>query len=98
MIHLSLLITVLVALSPASQAQQPAQPEAIPAPKKVIVQSVEVAPYVPRRDTIEVWQHYGVSPLGRFVPRVIMTEFGPLYSRDLQPYPFIQNRRTAIRP
>jgi hypothetical protein len=99
MFHVSLFIACLVAINSAPRAESTQQPKAepIPAPKKI--ERVEsVMPYVPpRRDTLEVWQHYGVSPLGRFVPRVIQTEFGPLYSRDLQPYPWVQNRRSAVR-
>lgn len=75
-------------------------PEPIPAPKKIIEQPTPfVVPYVPQRqDTLEVWQHYGVGPLGRFVPRVIVTPYGPLTSRDLNPYPWAANRRTAVMP
>jgi hypothetical protein len=102
MLRTTLLITFLAAFGApacADEVQKKPEPEVLPAPKTKIEPAVEIAPFVPpRRYTLDVWQHYGVSPLGRFVPRVIVTEFGPLYSRDLQPYPFMQNRRTAVRP
>ncbi|MBI2808017.1 MAG: hypothetical protein HYX68_23785 [Planctomycetes bacterium] len=69
-----------------------------PAPRKQIEPAYRVFPYTPRQDTLEVWQHYGVGPLGRMVPRVIVTRFGPLYSRNLEPYPWLHNRSTALMP
>ena len=52
----------------------------------------------PRTDTRDVWQHYGVNSQGRFVPRVISTPYGAYYSRNLDPYPWTQNRTTSIMP
>ena len=72
------------------------EPEKIPAPKVKIEPSYSIVPYVPRSDTREVWQHYGVNAMGRFVPRVIVMPHGAYYSRDLQPYPWVSNRPTAV--
>ncbi|MSU78250.1 MAG: hypothetical protein EXS16_09155 [Gemmataceae bacterium] len=82
----------------AQEREQVAQPEKLPAPKVQIVPNYEIVPYLPRTGSRDVWQHYGVSPLGRFVPKVIVTSYGAMYSRDLAPYPWIQNRSTAIMP
>jgi hypothetical protein len=88
-------VVILHAPIGADEVQEKSKDEPIPAPKK----QVEPAqPVYPRQDTIDVWQHYGVGTRGRFVPRVIVTPFGPLYSRDLSPYPWMQNRTTNIMP
>src|SRR5437762_4208684 len=79
----------------ADEVQEKPKGEPIPAPKKQIEPAY---PIYPRQDTIDVWQHYAVGTRGRFVPRVIVTPFGPLYSRDLSPFPWVQNRTTAIMP
>ncbi len=74
-------------------------PEKLPTPKVEIVPSYEIVPYLPRTTgSRDVWQHYGVGPQGRYVPKVIVTPYGAMYSRDLTPYPWIQNRTTAIMP
>src|SRR5687768_18298954 len=78
-----------------------AQPEKIPAPKVQLPQPVPqvyIEPYVVRPGSRDVWQHYGVNSLGRFVPRVIVFPEGAYYSRNLQPYPWVQNRPAAIMP
>lgn len=80
----------------AEEAQKQPEAEKLPAPKKKV--EAELLPLLPRQDTRDIWQHYAVGPRGRFVPRIIVTPFGPLYSRDLSPYPWIQNRTTAIMP
>jgi hypothetical protein len=91
---LRLLLALMVgSLCMARVSAQDLQPEKIPAPK--VIQQPEPAPlyfepYTPRTGSIEVWQHYGVNRLGRFVPRVILLpEGGAYYSRDLQPYPWL---------
>ncbi len=89
------------------RAQEPTKKgpaELLPAPKTQItpkyeiVPSYEIAPYESPFGSREVWQHYGPNSQGRFVPRVILTPYGALYSRNLQPYPWLQNRPTAIMP
>ena len=82
----------------AEEPQKKPDAEKIPAPKTKIEPSIAIVPYFPRTDTREVWQHYGVNSLGRFVPRVIVLPHGSYYSRDLQPYPWTTNRTTAIMP
>jgi hypothetical protein len=85
----------------AGRADEPkkAEPEKLPAPKKVEPPSIVIIePYMPRSDTREVWQHYGVNRFGRFVPRVIVIPDGAYYSRNLQPYPWVGNRPTAVLP
>jgi hypothetical protein len=82
-----------------NQPQKKDEPEAIPAPK--VVQppaTIIIEPYYPRTDTRDVWQHYGVNSFGRFVPRVINTPYGYLYSRDLEPYPWAGLRPRMFRP
>jgi hypothetical protein len=99
---LRILLTGLLLLSMnfAVRADEPKKKEAekIPAPKAKVEPSITILPYVPRTDTIEVWQHYGVNRMGRFVPRVIVTPHGAYTSRDLQPYPWAGNRPTAVLP
>lgn len=63
----------------------PPMPKVIPAPQPPLVL---VLPYQ-RTDTREVWQHYAPNRMGRMVPRVIVTPYGNLYSRTLEPYPGI---------
>ena len=72
----------------ADEPKKKEEPEKIPAPKVVQQPAPETIVPPPRTDTREVWVHYGVNRLGRFVPRVIQTPYGAYYSRDLQPYPF----------
>jgi hypothetical protein len=91
----------LVLIATAIRADDPAkkiEPEKIPAPKAKAEPSIIIEPYMPRSDTREVWQHYGVNRLGRFVPRVIVYPEGAYYSRNLQPYPWAGNRPTAVLP
>jgi hypothetical protein len=81
----------------ADEPQKSSEPEKLPAPKVKVEPETIVVPFVPRSDTIDVWQHYGVNRFGRFVPRVIVYPEGAYYSRDLQPYPWPQNRPTAVQ-
>jgi hypothetical protein len=76
------------------------QPEKIPAPKIAQpVPPIVFESYTPRMGSIDVWQHYGVNRLGRFVPRVIvLPEGGAYYSRDLQPFPWASHRSSATMP
>lgn len=76
----------------------PPEQDKTQAPKFVPPPPTVIEPYVIRPAPRDVWQHYGVSSLGRFAPRVIMTPYGDFYSRDLEPYPWTMNRATAIRP
>ena len=96
----SLLLLIWALCNPAGANEPQKKPDAekIPAPKTKIEPSIAIVPYFPRTDTREVWQHYGVNSLGRFVPRVIVLPYGSYYSRDLQPYPWTTNRTTAIMP
>jgi hypothetical protein len=83
----------------ADEPQKKEEPEKIPAPKvQQPTPSIIIVPYVPRTDTREVWQHYGVNRFGRMVPRVIVTPFGDYYSRNLEPYPWTANRPSAVLP
>ena len=92
------LLALTASLSSADEPKKP-EPEKLPAPKMKVEPSIIVMPYVPpRTDTREVWQHYAVGPLGRFVPRVIATPHGDYYSRDLEPYPWRGNRSSAVLP
>ena len=68
------------------------------APKAKTEPLVIVVPVYQRTDTRDVWQHYGVNSMGRFVPRVIVLPYGSYYSRNLEPYPWTSNRTTAILP
>jgi hypothetical protein len=91
MLRLMLAAALIVFASAAAYADEPKkkeEPEKIPAPKVVQPLAPESIVPPPRSDTREVWVHYGVNRLGRFVPRVIQTPYGAYYSRDLQPYPF----------
>lgn len=93
-------IAVLAYVCQSVNADEPkkVQPEPIPAPKVKVEPSIIIMSYAPRTDTMEVWQHYGVNRQGRFVPRVIVLPYGAYYSRDLQPYPWVQTRPTAVLP
>ena len=99
MSRLLLACTFLVAVVSWARADEPQkspEPEKLPAPKVKVEPATVVIPVVPRSDTLDVWQHYGVNRFGRFVPRVIVYPEGAYYSRDLQPYPWQQNRPTAV--
>ena len=95
-------ILCLLAFSGARAGDEPKKKpdaETIPAPQ--IVQpatEVIIAPAPQRSDSIDVWQHYGVNRQGRFVPRVIVLPYGAYYSRDLQPYPWVQNHPGRVMP
>jgi hypothetical protein len=96
---LALMITGLVCASiRADEPQKKPDAEKIPAPKMKVEPPIVVVPAYQRTDTLEVWQHYGVNAMGRFVPRVIVLPYGSYYSRNLQPYPWTPNRTTAILP
>ena len=86
------------ALIPANEPAKQPEPEKLPAPKVKIERSIIIVPAYERSDTREVWQHYGVNAFGRFVPRVIVTPHGAYYSRNLEPYPWVNNRPGAILP
>jgi hypothetical protein len=91
------LLMGITALARADEPKKP-EPEKIPAPKVKIEPPYWIVPQAPRTDTREVWQHYGVNQLGRFVPRVIVLPYGAYYSRNLQAYPWPNNRTTAVLP
>lgn len=77
------------------------QPEKFPpTPQSVQPAPIIIEPYVLRSGSRDVWQHYGVNNMGRFVPRVIALPLnqGGYYSRDLTPFPWVQNQRTAVMP
>jgi hypothetical protein len=95
---LALLIFVPASIVASQEPQKQPQPEKLPAPKLVQPPPIVIEPYAVRSGSRDVWQHYGVNSLGRFVPRVISTPYGYHYSRDLEPYPWAMNRSTAIRP
>ena len=83
----------------ANEPQKKQEAEKIPAPKAKFEPSIVIVmPSYQRTDTREVWQHYGVNRMGRFVPRVIVTPHGDYYSRNLEPYPWTQNRPSAVLP
>jgi|ERR1043166_1997047 hypothetical protein len=94
MIRILLVACSLAIFANIGHADEPKkqEPEKIPAPKTVVEPSIIIMPYVQRTDTRDVWQHYGVNAFGRFVPRVIVTPYGPLNSRNLEPYPWTQGR------
>ena len=94
----AILLLVSGSIAVGQEPQKQPDPEKLPAPKIVQPPPTVIEPYVIRGGTRDVWQHYGVSSLGRFVPRVIGTPYGYHYSRDLQPYPWAMNRSTAIMP
>jgi hypothetical protein len=95
----ALLLTGVICTSArADEPKKTPEAEKIPAPKVQIEPPIVVMPYVPRSDTRDVWQHYGVNAQGRFVPRVIVLPFGAYYSRNLEPYPWTPNRPTAVLP
>lgn len=102
LVSVSLVLVTNLATAAARADDQPekkAEPEPIPAPKKIEEpRIIIVEPHYPRMDTRDVWSHYGVNSGGRFVPRVINTPFGYLYSRDLQPYPWAGTRPRAFMP
>jgi hypothetical protein len=85
----------------ADDEQKKADPEFKAPPPKVVPApappTVLVVPYQ-RTDTREVWQYYAPNRMGRMVPRVIVTPYGPLYSRTLEPYPFAGNNPRAVLP
>jgi hypothetical protein len=89
----------------AGDDQKKGEPEQLPAPKFVppmpkavpTPQTVLVVPYQ-RTDTREVWQHYAPNRMGRMVPRVIITPYGALYSRTLEPYPWAGVNPSAVLP
>jgi hypothetical protein len=92
MLRLSLAVSLLVLTASAIRAQdekqKPAPEFKAPVPKVMpmpLTTEVVVVPYQ-RSDTREVWQHYAPNRFGRMVPRVIVTPYGALYSRTLEPY------------
>ncbi len=87
-----------ISTAAAQDAQKKTDSEKIPAPKIVQPTPTIIEPYVIRPGSRDVWQHYGVNSLGRFVPRVINTPYGYYYSRNLEPYPWAMSRSTALRP
>jgi hypothetical protein len=99
MYRLPLILAVLVLAGSHLCADEPKKPapEKIPAPKVEVMPAV-IVPYVPRSDTRDVWQHYGVNAQGRFVQRVLLFPEGAYYSRTLDPYPWPRNRPSAVLP
>ena len=96
MLRLFLAATFLGLVSASIHANEP---EKIPAPKARVEPSIIILPpSYQRSDTRDVWQHYGVNRMGRFVPREIVTTHGDYYSRNLEPYPWTPNRPSAVLP
>jgi hypothetical protein len=93
-------------LRAGDDAQKKAQPEFPPSPKvapefppapKAIPGPAVVMPYQ-RTDTREVWQYYAPNRMGRMVPRIIVTPYGALNSRTLEPFPWAGTRPTEVLP
>jgi hypothetical protein len=99
----SILVLVVASSLRADDEQKKAEPEQPPAPKfkapmpAPVPTPTVIVPYQ-RTDTREVWQHYAPNRMGRMVPRVIVTPYGALYSRTLQPYPWAGNNPNAVLP
>jgi len=88
-----------ITITNAMHADEPTQqPEKIAPPQVAQPAPIVLETYTPRTGSIEVWQHYGVNRLGRFVPRVITFPEGAYYSRDLQPFPWTAHRSSATMP
>jgi hypothetical protein len=98
-------LVLAVASLQAGDDQKKAEPEQPPAPKFKAPMPAPVPTPLPmlvvpyqRTDTREVWQHYAPNRMGRMVPRVIVTPYGALYSRNLQPYPWAGLNPNAVMP
>lgn len=72
--------------------------EGMPAPRPVDTPDIIVGGPLPRPNTREVWQYYGVNRFGRFVPRVIVTPDGAYFYRNGEPYPWVQNHPGRVMP
>jgi hypothetical protein len=87
-----------------AQAEKKPEAEAIGAPKIPVPWIIDTPDLIiggplPRPDSREVWQYYGVNRFGRFVPRVIMTPGGGgYYYRNGEPYPWVPSRAGQVMP
>jgi hypothetical protein len=72
--------------------------EGIPAPRPIDTPDIIIGGPLPRPDTREVWQYYGVNRFGRFVPRVVVTPGGDYFYRNGEPYPWVQNYPGRVMP
>jgi hypothetical protein len=97
LLAVSILLLAAASSLRADDEQKKEDPEFKAPPPKAVPAPVVVVPYQ-RTDTREVWQHYAPNRMGRMVPRVIVTPYGPLYSRTLEPYPFAGNNPRAFLP
>jgi len=95
-------IIITLWLTVASASAQEAKQETIPLQPRVVeaAPDIVIGQPLPRPDTREVWQYYGVNRFGRFVPRVIMTPggMGGYYYRNFEAYPWVQSRPSLVMP
>jgi hypothetical protein len=82
----------LLVWSAAALAADPPAVDTLPPPRELPPAAVTVYPVVPpptgywRTSSYAVWQNYGVSSNGQWVPRVAYTPDGAFYMSNGQPY------------
>ncbi len=96
----SLVIFVWLSVGPAFGQESRKMPpaEGMPAPRPIDTPDLIVGGPLPRPDTREVWQYYGVNRFGRFVPRVVVTPGAAYFYRNGEPYPWVQNHPGRVMP
>lgn len=72
--------------------------EGVPDVRPIDTPDIIIGGPLPRPDTREIWQYYGVNRFGRFVPRVIVTPGGTYFYRNGEPYPWMQNYPGRVMP
>ncbi len=72
--------------------------EDLPPLRPIDTPDIIVGGPMPRPNTREVWQYYGVNRFGRFVPRVVVTPGGGYFYRNGEPYPWMQNYPGRVLP
>ncbi len=99
MVRICLLFIFLWLSVGAVGAQEPRKmppAEGMPAPRPIDTPDLIIGGPLPRPDTREVWQYYGVNRFGRFVPRVVVTPGGTYFYRNGEPYPWVQNNPRRV--
>jgi hypothetical protein len=90
----ALLSTALVL--PAAADEPLPQPRAVPAPVPPPLVYPPPPPY--RVSHYAVWQNYGVSRAGWFLPRVVDTPYGAYYHYNGMPYPWVPTHPREYMP
>jgi hypothetical protein len=84
-----------------ARAAEPSRPETLPGPRVLPAPPpayLSAPTSFPRPSRYAVWQNYGVSRSGRFLPLVIYSPAGSYYYYNHEPFPWIATHAYEFAP